>query len=250
MRSRLCLTKARGQYLYFFCLGRHQRRTDCKLRYLPAEAVELAVERYYVTVKMTEAMQEQTRTGLHAELDRQRAQAGPEMLHAKRRVAELDQERRRLARGTVDGSIPGDLAREEHDRIERELRQSRAVLATAELIAGRIEETLGRALALVGHCDEVYALGGPRVRRLSNRAFFDKLLISEDEEGAVVAGATLKEPWASLVAADFCRPEAQETTNPDRVDLGRGSKMSALVPPARFELALCSPSDYCLLPLG
>jgi site-specific DNA recombinase len=123
--SRLCLTKAKGQYLYFFCLGRHQRRhLDCPQRYLAAEAVERAVEDYYATMRLPEEVQEDIRDGLRAELDRQHRHAEPEIAWAKTRVVELEQERRRLARGVVTGAIPGDLAREEHDRIERELGQS------------------------------------------------------------------------------------------------------------------------------
>ncbi len=52
--SRLCLTNAEGSYWYFFCLGRQQRRTPCPQRYLPAAAVEAAVERYYTTVRLPE----------------------------------------------------------------------------------------------------------------------------------------------------------------------------------------------------
>ncbi|MGK5554342.1 zinc ribbon domain-containing protein [Actinomadura kijaniata] len=161
--SRLCLTKARGKYLYFFYLGRHQKRTSCTMKYLTAEAVEAVVECYYATIQLTPDLQEQVRAGLHAELDRQRTQAEPEITYAHRRVTELEleQERRRLARATVEGIIPGDLAREEHERIETELRGARAVLATAEVIAERIDEMLQSALALIGRCDEVCRLGGP-----------------------------------------------------------------------------------------
>lgn len=134
---------------------------------------------------------------------------------AKRRVKELAEERKRLARGVVTGAIPGDLAREEHDRIAHELEQAQKTLAAAEMIYGRIEETLSRALELVGRCDEVYRMGGPQVRRLSNQFFFDKLLIAEDtDEGAQVVGAVLREPWATLVAEDFHAAMARSTTNP------------------------------------
>src|SRR5450759_255737 len=45
--SRLCFTLAKGLYPYFYCLGRHQRRTSCAQRYLAVEAVEQAIERHY-----------------------------------------------------------------------------------------------------------------------------------------------------------------------------------------------------------
>jgi hypothetical protein len=38
---------------------------------------------------------------------------------------------------------------------------------------------------LVGRVDEVYRLGGPRVRRLSNQFFFERLLIAVEDDEAV-----------------------------------------------------------------
>ncbi len=245
--SRLCLTNAKGSYLYFFCVGRHQRRTICPQRYLPAEDVERAVERYYRTVRLPEEIQQAIRDGLRAELDKQNRQAEPEIAWARRRVVELEQERRRLVRGVIDGSIPGDLAREEQDRIARELKQAQQVLATAEAIYSRIEDTLGRALALVGRCDEVYRQGGPQVRRLSNQFFFDRLLVT-DSETAEVAGATLREPWATLLTDDFIKQMRHSATNPGHDHVGQGSNMMSLVPPAGFEPALLPPEGSALSP--
>jgi site-specific DNA recombinase len=235
--SRLCVMQAKGQYHYFFCLGRHQRRTDCQLPYLPAEAIEKAVEDYYRTMRLPVATQEQIRAGLRTELDMQQRRAEPEIAYARTRVAELDEERRRLARAVVTGAVPEDLAREEQERIRHELAQAQKVLATAQVIYAHIEDTLNRALALVGQVDEVYRLGGPRVRRLANQCFFDKLLISVEDEEPAVAGATLREPWATLLAEEFLQQMAQGTTDPT-VDLdGQGLTRKSLVPPARHQPA-------------
>jgi len=149
----------------------------------------------------------------------------------------LANERKRLARGVVDGSIPGDLARDEHDRIAQELEQAQKTLTAAQMIYARIEDTLNRALALVGRCDEVYRRGGPQVRRLSNQFFFEKLLIAEEpEDGAQVAGAVLQEPWATLVSEDFHAAMARSATSPGHDHWARGSKMSALVRSSRLAL--------------
>ncbi|MPZ84864.1 MAG: hypothetical protein GEV28_32560 [Actinophytocola sp.] len=118
--SRLCLTKAKGQNLYFFCLGRHQRRTTCQQPYLIAEDVERAVERYYTTIRLPEDLQDTIREGLREELTQQQRQAEPEITYARQRVGDLEQERRRLARGVVSGAIPEDLAREEQERITKD----------------------------------------------------------------------------------------------------------------------------------
>ncbi|MDT5024274.1 MAG: hypothetical protein QOE61_700, partial [Micromonosporaceae bacterium] len=154
--SRLCLTQAKGQYLYFFCLGRTLKRTDCTQPYLAADAVETAVERYYQTMRLPLETQETVRAGLRAELDTQARRAQPEIAYARTRVGDLDAERKRLARGVVTGAIPEDLARDEQQRIARELVQAQKVLDTSRVIYAHIEDTLSRALALVGRVDEVY----------------------------------------------------------------------------------------------
>jgi hypothetical protein len=216
---------AQHQLLYFFCVGRQQRRTGCQLPYLSALDVEQAVERYYVIIRVPEEVQEAIRTGLCAELDQQRLRAEPEIAYAQSRVTELEGERRRLARGVVTGAIPEDLAREEQERITRELGQAQRILATAEVVYEHIEDTLNRALALVGRVDEVYRRGGPQVRRMSNQFLFEQLLIDvEENEGAQVVDATLREPWDTLLAPSFQAAMATNTTNPDRDLVGRGSK--------------------------
>ena len=42
--SRLCIQKAKD-YFYLFCLGRHQKRSDCTTPYLQLDSMEAAVER-------------------------------------------------------------------------------------------------------------------------------------------------------------------------------------------------------------
>jgi site-specific DNA recombinase len=231
--SRLCYVLAKGQYPYFFCLGRHQRRTTCTQKYLPVEAVEAAIERYYETFRLPDGLGEVIRTGIKVELDKQHSRAQPELTMAARRVAELEQERKRLARGVVTGTIPGDLAREEHERIDDELASAQRILDTSRLVFATIEGTLNTALDLLARVDEVYRLGGAKTRRLANQCFFTKLLISDaDTDAPEVVSATFAEPWATLIAEDFQDRMATNATNPDHDLFGRGSYMKTLVPPA------------------
>jgi site-specific DNA recombinase len=238
--SRLCITKAKAEYLYYFCLGRHQRRTDCTAPYLPVLEVEEAVERYYRVVKglLPQAFDETVRQGLRAELDAQTLRARPEIAYAQGRVNELDTERKRLARGVVTGAIPEDLAREEQARIKNELEGAKRLLATSEVIFGHIEETLTRALALVGRVDDVYRLGSDRVKRLVNQCFFEKLLISVVDDRPQVTVATYQEPWGTLLTSEFMARMERNTKNPGQDFFDRGSKEDLLVAPTGFEPAL------------
>lgn len=82
------------------------------------------------------------------------------------------------------------------------------------MIFARIEDNLNAALALVGRCAEVYRHGGPRVRRLSNQFFFQKLLLDKpNHEAPEVTGAVLNEPWATLLAEDFQRQMADSAAD-------------------------------------
>jgi site-specific DNA recombinase len=140
-------------------------------------------------------------------------------MRARKRVAELEQERRRLASALVTGAIPEDLAREEQARIHQELGEAQRVMATSEVVYGRIEDTLNRALALVGRAAEVYRLSGPQVRRLSNQCFFAKLRISVDDGGQQVVAPELRKPWAGLSVGVGATAMEHGTTNLDQVVL-------------------------------
>src|ERR1700730_7888486 len=133
--------------------------------------------RYYETFRLPEVVYQVLRDGIRAELSHELDKADPEIRAAKRRLEQLRAERKRLSRGVVDGSIPGDLAREEHERIDAERSQAERILATAKAIFGNIEGDLELALTLVGRCHDVYLRGDGRVRRLSNQCFFRKLLV-------------------------------------------------------------------------
>ena len=197
--SRLSFQRAHGHggvYDYFFCGGRHKKRTDCRLPYLPVDEVERAVEEHWrrQRAQLRESFAERARSRLTAELERQRQLAAPELAFAHKRVEELSSERRRLAREVVRGTFPADLAAEEHDRIQRELDEANRMLATSELVFGKIERDLETALRFLGKTYEIYVNGGPHVRRLANQVFFGRLLVGE---GPRVYGQPL-EPFRGL----------------------------------------------------
>jgi hypothetical protein len=152
--------------------------------------VERAVERYYRYVRLPENVHDTIRAGLRAELDKQRQQAQPEIAWAKRRVVELEDERRRLARGVGHRRHPRRPGRRVTGTHQEGTGGAGHVLTTAEVTYGRIEETLNLALSFVGRCDELYRRGGPQIRRLSNQCFFEKLLVDDEE----VAKAVYAEP--------------------------------------------------------
>ena len=236
--SRLCLARAKGTYLYFFCVGRHTKRTQCIQRYVPTGEVEVAVGDFYREhVRLDEEDCRAIREGLRAVLEKRRKEARPEVNRAQRRIEELEQERRRIARGLVDGSLPPDLARDEQDRVRRELAAAERLVASAKVDFADIEKPLLQALELVNRCDRLYAEGNTRVRRLCNQAFFHQLRIIERE----IATGDLQEPWRTLRDPDFRAflDKALERQEPVLVpSVGEaGSNNDWWAPPAGFEPA-------------
>jgi site-specific DNA recombinase len=229
-RRRLSSTLAKGRYPYFFCLGRHQRQTVCQQPYLDVDTAEAAVERFWRTVRLPAGIKQTFQDGLRIELDTQHERARPEIRRARERVEQLSQERRRLAPGVVTGSIPDDLAREEQERIQRDLDQAKRILETSEMIYEHIQDTLERTLDLLERVDEVYRLGSPRIRRMLNQCLFTRLLLDGEPDGPHVTGSTLREQSTTLLAEDFQERMRHNTRNPDHDPIGRGSIMKTLVP--------------------
>jgi hypothetical protein len=88
-------------------------------------------------------------------------------------------------------------------------------------------------LSIVGRAADVYRLGSPQVRRLSNQLFFEEVRISVDEDGEQIMAPVAREPWSILLARSFAERIGRDTTNLHPVSSGGGSKDDAFVPPAR-----------------
>lgn len=132
----------------------------------------------------------------------------------------------------MTGAIPGDLAREEQDRVAGQLRDCRRILETATRVSANIMGELKKALELLER-DYVYATGGERNRRLCNQFIFEKLLILDGE----VVNAILKEPWTTLYAGEFVEQMRMNVANAKAARVGPGLKMSYLVPRPGFKPA-------------
>ena len=245
--SRMGFTRAKGhggEYDYYFCIGRQQKRTSCREPFVRVDAVEVAIERYYRNeIRIPLDVQKTIGDGLRAELEYQRSCARPEILHAKKRVTQLAEERRRLSRAVVTGGVSEEDAPLEQARIAEELRQAKRILETAEQIQHNIEDTLARALELVGRCDEAYASASPTLRRKLNQLFFKKLLVRNDE----IEAADIEEPWESFRSDAILRELAKSAKRkPGRVSSGRGLNIGLLAGPPGLEPGLTGPEPVVL----
>ena len=169
------------------------------------------------------------------ELEQRREKSGPAIARAKRQINQLELQRRRVARGVVDGSIPPDLAWEEQERIARELIEHRRTIATADQGFEVYEKPFQLVLDLVADCEAIYTRGDRIVRRLMNQLFFDRVL---------------KDPWYTIRrhAPDLHTAAASEESSRDitfrlpkvviRTSRPNRSNKEDLVPPTGFEPVL------------
>lgn len=178
--SRLCITKAKGRYLYFFCVGRQKKR-GCQQPYLRVDAVEAVIENHYKFVSLEPALAEQARQALASELAEQHHQSQRVAKRQEKRLARLDDERRKLLQAHYADAVPLDLLKEEQDRISRETRDAERLLQQAQTASVDVEHTITEALELATNLYEAYRQGDPQVRRLLNQFFFEKVLVGREE---------------------------------------------------------------------
>ncbi|MEX1009033.1 MAG: zinc ribbon domain-containing protein [Acidimicrobiia bacterium] len=227
-QSRLSFGRSRGksggQYDYFFCLGRHQRRNDCDLPYIPVDDIEDAVAAYYRTIQLSDDTVRALHDGLIAAMRARTSGAEQRARQQRKRITTLEGERRKLLQAHLAGAITLDLLKEQQDRITRQLADAGAALAATEIDWETIETNIHAALGLATHFEKAYRRAKPTTRRHMNQAVFEAVHV--DVEGVVYA--RLAEPFAQLLADDLMDRLEHELKNPAPVQQDRGSRKRAL----------------------
>ncbi len=199
--SRLCSMIAKGRFTYFFCLGAHNRRTDCRASYVPEAILERQVEeRYQKGIRISELDRKRLAQRLDQEV------ASWEKGHARfekevaKKLARLEAERERLVRAYCAGAIELDLLKREQQRIADEVAEAEALRLDAERVE-LAREVISVAEELIDLAPGAYACLGAAMRRRYNRAFFEAVHV-EDRR---VARVTYQEPFAGLLACGFSK---------------------------------------------
>jgi site-specific DNA recombinase len=211
--SRLIVTHATGRggvYPYFICIGRQDKRTDCKQRALHIDLVEDAVTKHYATVQLPADEIQTLRAMLEEDLSRLCLDGERERRAQGRRLNNLEAERKKLLAAHYADAIPLDLLKSEQTRLSAEAAAAERRLSAIEQDFTKAESNLQRALTRVGDCQQAYTEAPDELKRQFNQAFFKRLLIDEDYG---VAGE-LTEPFDWLLGDQLRRAaaarEAQE----------------------------------------
>ena len=155
----------------------HQLRTQVHVR----ANIEAAVEEHYRTVQIPEHVLPALRELVTSEFDRLHQVAKHEAQGYKAERDALRDERTKLMQAHYAGAVPLDLLGSEQDRIARRL-----AFLDAQINAGDIEYEQAKAhlddcLALAGDMHTIYMSIDDSLRRIANQAFFDKLIVTDDD---------------------------------------------------------------------
>ena len=195
--SRLIVTHTKNRhghvYPYFICIGRHQKRTDCRLRAQSIDVLEALVQQVYLHISLGSDLFSSTRRLLADELAERRDETKQLRSRLEGHARQLEVQREKLLAAHYAGAVPLDLLKKEQARISHELLTTKTRLEAPAATIESVEATLTAASELARDCHGAYAEAAPPVRRLMNQAFFEKLLVTERG----IVGWDMAQPFAA-----------------------------------------------------
>ena len=183
--SRLMYSVSRGrggEYGYWFCAGRHTKKTGCPLPYLPAEQVEDAVTRHWRSEQIEPELLRRVENGLLDDLDDHHRATKKKARQLDRRIAVIQREREKWAEKAINDLVPDDIARIKQRELSGQLAAAQTSRAQLQLGDENYTEAIHTATALLGLCGDAYQRGNERLRREYNQVWFKGIYI-KDEDG-------------------------------------------------------------------
>ncbi len=181
---RLIFSRVRSRsgefYEYFGCISRPGRGERCDSRHMPTHQVEQAIERYYVSVRLTPRQREVIRGEVERYAGALMENAEKESGRHTARLLELQNQQQKLLHLHYQGKVDEEVLGSEQQRIDRERADARKWADAATHDAGEIMQALDEALTLLTDPQIAYTQATPHTQRLLNQALFEALLILDD----------------------------------------------------------------------
>lgn len=156
-RMGYCVSTGRGgAYEYFFCLGHHQRRTNCGLPHVGAAAVEAEVLRAWRGEVINEPILTPLRGMLEGDLERVMVTAESEKRRLTTLIAQLRRQRVKWAEKAAAEVVPDDIAREKQATLARQVGQAEVDLQRVLIVADDLRRELTKALDDARDCYQAY----------------------------------------------------------------------------------------------
>lgn len=188
------LIKKQGRFEYFFCLGSHQRRTECRELYAPAGPIERQIEELYRQIRLPQEVRDDIERDLKQEAaTRERDRTRATQL-ASCRLAKLANERDRLLKAYYADALPLEMFKQEQERIDSEVSQAESQLALAGIKLEAARDLINKCLELIANCHRSYKRADEQDRRKWNQAIFKAVYV----KGRQVVSVEYKEPFDSI----------------------------------------------------
>jgi site-specific DNA recombinase len=215
-------SKSGPVYPYFFCAGRHGKRTNCHQRAVLIYEVEKKLEEYYQHVQLDQDFRVNVEKIIVDEFRATQAHVEAEQRDLKREREKLERQRKKLMEAHYAGAIPIDLLSLEQERISRALQKINTKLTVTLSEFEIVEHNLKLALDLTVDCGAAYRDAPEHVKRLFNQAFFEKVFVVEIDAtlGEFRLDTELHEPFNTLLGAGLKFTQAEIRPN-------KKSKMAA-----------------------
>lgn len=197
-------------YEYFVCSAKHNRRNNCHMPVAPIDVVEQKVVDLYRTISIPEELRAELETTMLADLQIFAAEAHVARAALARQRGSLEQRRLKLLEAHYADAIALDVMKAENESIATQLAHINERLAAANVKIEAVQATLATALLLARDCFDAYRSASDAVRKLFNQAFFSRIVVTVEDEGADVT-CELAEPFAMLLSDsnEELRPLAQ-----------------------------------------
>jgi site-specific DNA recombinase len=242
-KSRLgyCISRGSkgGSYAYFFCLGRHERRTNCDLPHLQADEVETAVTDFYATDQLDPDELDGIRLDLLEDLLAADKRAESERKRLIAHITDIRHARNVLADKALEGTIPADIAQERQQALAPQLARAETDLARLDHISNATRLDIDMIFDLAKNAAGSYLNSTDHVRREWNFARYEALEIDVDYTEPYVAEArrtaifeglrtALRDEKASTTSKTLDKARARRQHNPVFCLVG-GSRVELLV---------------------
>ena len=232
---------------YFSCAGRHSKRTTCTQRSVLIYEVERKLEERYLRMQLESSFRANVEEMIRDEFRSIRDAVKTEQGDLKREREKLERERRKLMEAHYEGAVPVDLLGQEQERIAKALRKIASQLSLRNLEFEAVERNLQLALDLTEDCGTAYCDAPDDVKRLFNQAFFEEILIIQDDEGLgdFRLEADYREPFGTLLGSELKAAEtAFQWEHEARNATSRQAREIVGVSSAVFIRSLVSVTDF------
>lgn len=184
--SRLLVERATNRwgtkYEYFVCSGRKRKTTTCERQAMPVDLVEGLIEDQYRTITLAPELRDKVEQAVLTDFETLQTSTSAQRRDWGRQRTKLVGQRQKLLDAHYAGAIPIDLLKSEQERIVSQLGRVEQQLADVETSYETARTTLTEVLDLLRDCHAAYLEANGDVRRLFNQAFFNQIVIEEDDE--------------------------------------------------------------------